>query len=892
MMTFIFYLVTQNLYIVCVGSHFNCILGKQYFQTMAGAKGVPRSSGSTVRPKRQRNLCFFYSVKVFGTYQLLIGYKTSKDKVIPLSSSKDGASVKIPFGAPISCTYRTRITDSGDEVSEYRFRNARNQFASLKDSLLNNLDFSDSNFSRHVTRLVSTEKKIKLLALYVSMTNFFQDFVHHREGLHNSHGFLLEDEDKMRKEITEAGGSVQGLIEFVEMVKESALPVQSPTEAMDAIKQVYFKRRKRKLSTADGSIEKDIKRSWFERIELNEKKELEDEQGLEVRFQNSLNGVAHIPLDNISIPNQLNENIKLKGRERIEMIKASMLKRYNPSLTVMIVCPVIEGKADTNVDKFFVIQKVKCFKALKELDEQGVFANLAGHADRTVLCYVIDVNSPDIIQYSNMSENYVTGQFASKIQPHDILNHFFCISKLKNVDAVKVVSRMNRLCCFRSEESAALEKICSGWSVTGLDCLKQVLLEYESYQTLDVSKVTGLNAKIARCEPLKLSNVMLRLLGKCSEEYFVEHHAKILNRSIALKDLLENYQKNLELDKVYHVLEKLASFTPIKQIKSLHPKMFDEELMKTFIGAQYTEKVKNLRAVELEKYYNFVVTQKSGKHDYNHPVVLNESDSLKDVVNKKEEIIRNANLCILRFRNIELQLIDKLLKYIFENQMEFQSFLLFFCCEEDCFETLDYLRNHLNVSKRGPDFRVFPLYFEKSSKVVNDSKCCENMLHALLVGKFTVIKPPLLQLYNDVSQVMKVLYSICPQNSKVLMISDRDLELIKVHDGQFLWSTAYYGNALSLNKFRKMIEKDEQSLDLSKSVECSTASVSAIIKDENVASTSTTPSKPEQSRFSQYTTPQKIGSVKDKLLEYKYDHTASMLRSPAQMLKKCLDFYK
>ena len=224
--------------------------------------------------------------------------------------------------------------------------------------------------------------------------------------------------------------------------------------------------------------------------------------------------------------------------------------------------------------------------------------------------------------------------------------------------------------------------------------------------------------------------------------------------------------------------------------------------------------------------------------------------------------------------------------------MEFQSFLLFFCCEEDCFETLDYLRNHLNVSKRGPDFRVFPLYFEKSSKVVNDSKCCENMLHALLVGKFTVIKPPLLQLYNDVSQVMKVLYSICPQNSKVLMISDRDLELIKVHDGQFLWSTAYYGNALSLNKFRKMIEKDEQSLDLSKSVECSTASVSAIIKDENVASTSTTPSKPEQSRFSQYTTPQKIGSVKDKLLEYKYDHTASMLRSPAQMLKKCLDFYK
>ena len=72
------------------------------------------------------------------------------------------------------------------------------------------------------------------------------------------------------------------------------------------------------MSTADGSTEKDIKRSWFERIELNEKKELEDEQGLEVRFQNSLNGVAHIPLDNISIPNQLNENIKLKGRERID----------------------------------------------------------------------------------------------------------------------------------------------------------------------------------------------------------------------------------------------------------------------------------------------------------------------------------------------------------------------------------------------------------------------------------------------------------------------------------------------------------------------------------------------------------------------------------------------
>ena len=41
-----------------------------------------------------------------------------------------------------------------------------------------------------------------------------------------------------------------------------------------------------------------------------------------------------------------------------------MRKRYNPAISVMVVCPVEEGSscdsADVNKRKFFVVQKVHC----------------------------------------------------------------------------------------------------------------------------------------------------------------------------------------------------------------------------------------------------------------------------------------------------------------------------------------------------------------------------------------------------------------------------------------------------------------------------------------------------------------------------------------------------
>ena len=345
--------------------------------------------------------------------------------------------------------------------------------------------------------------------------------------------------------------------EFVSFVIESA-PIVISKSFEDAWSEVSrgidgSKKMKVDSSLANSQPPKKAKVTKSEILVNNEKQELDDESGLEKAYQESYCGVAQIPLDNISVC----PDMKMKVNPfRVEFIKASMKKRYNPALSVIVVCPVDDKKkVDVGRDKFYVIQKVKCLLAFKKLDSTGEFVTKQGHEDRKVLAFVLSSNKAELMQYANMTENLISGQFATKTVAQDILHHFHCLTmKDSSVNAIKVVERMCRLCCIRPEDSTALERICK-WSSEGFSTFMNVLEKFESYQTTDV-KCGGHAQRIAKGLKVNISNVLLRILGKCTEKYFVDNHQLVLNRTISLRELGEKHEEKVKIDKVLKVFEQ------------------------------------------------------------------------------------------------------------------------------------------------------------------------------------------------------------------------------------------------------------------------------------------------------------------------------------------------
>ena len=111
---------------------------------------------------------------------------------------------------------------------------------------------------------------------------------------------------------------------------------------------------------------------------------MEDKDWLEHEYKNTFVGICHNPIDDISVSNDM-----LDCPFSVEYIVQSMRKYYDPSLSILVVCPVDpagtvgqDGKVDVTRE-FYVVQKVKCFKAFQKLDKTGEFRKLSGHAHRT-----------------------------------------------------------------------------------------------------------------------------------------------------------------------------------------------------------------------------------------------------------------------------------------------------------------------------------------------------------------------------------------------------------------------------------------------------------------------------------------------------------------------------
>ena len=247
----------------------------------------------------------------------------------------------------------------------------------MKNVPLNNLEISLSDFSRKITQMYVEDQK-ELMSLYLTLINKSSDFIYHHEEKHDPDGFLLDGTGVTSKDIDCNGGSLEDYREFVRFAREGAIMVTSIEDSLKEITSLPSNKRK----SSSSIPQKPVKLSKLQMIQKNEKVEIEDKDGLEVELKNSMVGCCKIPLDNISVCKEMEVHV---SPYKVQGIVNSMRNRYDPSKSVLVVCPV-EPVADINDlakdpgnKKYYVVQKVHCLKAFQEFDKTGLSKTRLNH---------------------------------------------------------------------------------------------------------------------------------------------------------------------------------------------------------------------------------------------------------------------------------------------------------------------------------------------------------------------------------------------------------------------------------------------------------------------------------------------------------------------------------
>ena len=480
----------------------------------AAVAGNSRSAAGSSCPKRARNAWFLKVTKIDGIAELTIMYKNTKQYVAPFSKTKS-SNIKIPWGTPVKCTYLA-TQDGEDLVGEFQFHTKRHDRENFKESVLNSFEGGVNMFSKRITALI-VERKQHLLAIYLSLLPHSFGFIHHREGYHNADGLPI-DSGFDTTEFEKNGGSLADYREFVKLAHECSEEVESSSRVARDISSYFESKRK----STDPTNSKTSKKSKAATIDDLEDIELTEAEGLENEFKNSYVGMANIPLGNISISSELEVNV---NKFRVRRIMDSMLRRYDPSLSVAVVCPV-EGQTASDLknlkyQKYVVVHKCNTIAAFKELDKSGDFSKLTSHEGGTVLCFVLRSNSAGLIHYGNLRSNEIQNQFTRKTKPQDLLRIYQSLcEKSSPENSKKVVERMCKLSRIGPNENVALRKIIT-WSPGAVKALMEVITRFERYETMDVNtNGKGYQKQLALGEKMTITNELFKQLGKVDEDFF------------------------------------------------------------------------------------------------------------------------------------------------------------------------------------------------------------------------------------------------------------------------------------------------------------------------------------------------------------------------------------
>ena len=308
---------------------------------------------------------------------------------------------------------------------------------------------------------------------------------------------------------------------------------------------------------------------------------------------------------------------------------------------------------------------------------------------------------------------------------------------------------------------------------------------------------------------MAIPNVLLRLVAKCPEEYFLSKCGKVLDATMSLKDLAEEYREVMEVDKVCEVLSVIAN-ERFENLVEQYPGKFNFQRMRRYIGAIINKKIKNKKAVQLQKYYEHVVAAPDDV-EFENPVNLFSYKTV-DAVFENGEIVNQSDMVIYIMKDRNNDIVGSVLTNVLGSDKDFHAALLVFATELDHFEVLSYLRSQHAATSIIKDFMVVPLMFKKDPK--NFDQVAENVSYALLFGKMTILEPPLIVFYDNILNLNKIVESICPPTLSVSLVSDPGVPIVEIHGQGVNRIVTYYGDNKEISKFKIKLDTDKTPIPL------------------------------------------------------------------------------
>ena len=748
------------------------------------------------KARRPKNSWYIFCTKVVETYELAIGYKNTKGEDGPYSSSSKSLTVKLPWGPPTECEFNVRKNNS-DTVKEFKFKNSRRESAAFDEILLNNLEREVNSLSQRITALFVSKEK-KLLANYLTVTQYSENFVHNTEG-HDKDGFRLDLTGVTLTEVEENGGSLLELRDFIKVAKESAVFGLSTQGAHSNMFKIA-ESNKRKKSSDDNS--RPVKLSKREAMDNDEEMELNDPEGLEKKYQSSFVGICWIPLDNVMVSEELNIKPNIF---RVCKIEESLKLKYDPSQTVIVVAPKeevpsLDLKNISADQKFICVQKVHTLCAFKNLDKKSEFVKLTGHGNRKVLCFVINTKSLALLRYGNLRANDISNEFSpKKTRPQDLLQVFQTLSaRDSSVNSLKVVERMAKLGRLGPNEETSLRKVCN-WNSPAFGALMDVVTMYELYETIDV-KTKGNRDALSKGDKNSIPNVVFNDLAKLDQAYFEEHFHQVISKKLSLRSLVKNGLDAKEVAKVYIALSQLSGYSNIESLIKEYPDKFDANSLKVFIGAEVSGDTRNKVGILLDDYYN-KVTKDNLDHSESQ-VRFEEIDHLDDSL--VLGAVDKADAFFIHMKESRQDLCAAIVNLVLHSDKVSHVGLLVFPKELLCFEVLSYIR-----SQNSSLLQIIPVFFF-SEVTSSSSSIQENIKHGIIFGKFSILKPPLRVYYSSIKFIREILENVVPPHSKVAVITEPGLPFIQIHTEHLLFKAVYYGSNQEIEKFKRILGKDKQ----------------------------------------------------------------------------------
>ena len=157
----------------------------------------------------------------------------------------------------------------------------------------------------------------------------------------------------------------------------------------------------------------------------------------------------------------------------------------------------------------------------------------------------------------------------------------------------------------------------------------------------------------------------------------------------------------------------------------------------------------------------------------------------------KHDIVNKSDMVVYVMKETQSDVVMSTITSIFGGDKAFHAALLVFTSEGDQFDVISYLRGQQAQTSLLADFKIHPIFFKTEPKITE--QVYTNLMFGILFGKLNVLKVPLCVYYSDLSDMIKVVESICPVKSSISLVSDPGIPFVKLHSQEVDKKVTYYG---------------------------------------------------------------------------------------------------